>query len=223
MREEDKAPLDALLRARIFAHSLLFLSLILKSSFAFADDCAWGDRIVGHPPGVVWQFVVYPDVVRVEGTGTRWNDALASTEFQLQLERHDEAARKGKLYKAAIALIYKQFGPRPRPLKVVLAVGTSKSEFEVQERPYSGGGSSRTRVDLSPLAPALVDAIRRGRDASLTIFVGDKEHFVQAYASWLQPKFQLMEGQMERIFGLTDAKKCKLPEQTPYQRMGPFL
>lgn len=223
MRKEDKVPLDALLRARIFAHSLLFLSLILKSSFAFADDCAWGDRIVGHPPGVVWQFAVYPDVVRVEGTGTKWSDALASTEFQLQLERHDESARKGKLYKAAIALTYKQLSPRPRSLKAVLTVGTTKSEFQVQERPYSGGGSSRGRIDLSPLAPTLLDAIRRGRDASLTLFVGETEYLGQAYDRWLQPKIQLMESQMEKIFGLTDAKKCKLPEQTPYQRMGPFL
>lgn len=203
--------------------SVIVLFLFAVPAALAQDDCAWGDRVPGYPPGAVWQFVVQPDVARVEGTGTTRSDSIDSAQIQFQLERHDESARKGKLYRVAMALTYKLFGPRPRPLKAVLTVGTSKMEFVVQEAPYTGGGSSRGRIDLSPLAPDLLNAIRQGRDATVTIFDGDKEYLGQAYGSWLQPKFQLVENKMETIFGLTDAKKCKLPNETPYQRLGPFL
>lgn len=191
---------------------------------AFAQEgCAWGDRVPGYPPGVVWQFLVQPDIAFAEGTGITHSDTIDSAQIQFRLERNNESARKGKLYRVAMALNYKQFGPRPRSLKAMLTVGTSKSEFAVQEAPYTGGGSSRGRVDLSPLAPDLLNAIRGGRDATVTIYDGDKEYLGQAYGSWLQPKFELMESKMESIFGLTDANKCKLPAEPPYQRLGPFL
>lgn len=203
---------------------LAVLSALALLAPAFSQEgCAWGDRVPGYPPGVVWEFVVQPDVARVEGSGITRGDSIDSAQIQFQLERNNESARKGRLYRVAMALNYKQFGPRPRSLKAVLTVGTSTTEFVVQEAPYTGGGSSRGRIDLSPLAPDLLNAIRQGRDATVTIFAGDKEYLGQAYGSWLQPKFQLMENKMETIFGLTDAKKCKLPDETPYQRLGPFL
>lgn len=186
------------------------------------EDCAWGDRVPGYPPGVVWQFVVQPDVAFVEGSGITHGDSIVSAQIHFRLERYNESARKGKLYRVAMALNYKQDAPRPRSLKAVLTVGTTKTEFAVPEAPYTGGGS-RGRIDLSPLAPDLLDAIRQGRDATVIISDGDKEYLGQAFGSWLQPNFQLMENNMETIFGLTDATKCKLPAETPYERMGPLL
>ena len=95
------------------------------------------------------------------------------------------------------------------------------TEFVLEEKRYSGGPGGR--IDLSALALGLLEAIRQGHEATLKIFHEDKVYIEQVYGSWLQPKFQLLESNLQTIFSHTDAKKCAASDKTPYQRIGPFL
>lgn len=176
------------------------------------QECAFGqydgerDYTVEGVP-YYWLVHVFAGVARATGVAAvngYGSSTKANTFFEI--DRGDAAARKSKTYKSFIDINYFGEAPPPRSLKAKLDIGGSAHEFAVEEKAKDGSTST---IDLAPLYPALIDAIRKGELAHLTILDGDKK-FIEQYfrGASLKIRFVWMEGEMDRIFAAADAGTC---------------
>lgn len=200
------------------------VALCVCVSAAAAQECAWGQRDGGSSGYTFeglpdhWTYQVFENVARATGMATLYgSNNSANTLFEIS--RKDAAARKDKAYRTFVEISYFPTPPPPRSLKATLEIGGSTSEFTVDDKEGSNGARA---IDLAPLYPKLIGAIRNGEVAHLTIFDGDKK-FIEQYFNGkaMKSRFDLMEGYMEGIFAIADAGKCPdAPEHAPISGKG---
>jgi hypothetical protein len=206
---------------------MTFVRTILGAIFVFtlaasaaAQECTFGqyDGERGYTYREVpyyWLVHVFTGVARATGVATvSGYGASTKANTFFEIGRGDAAARKSKTYKSFITIDYFPEAPPPRSLKAKLDIGGSTHEFAVEEKAKD---RSTSTIDLAPLYPALIAAIRKGELAHLTILDRDKT-FIEQYfrGTSLKIRFVWMEGEMERIFAAADAGNCpEAPKHAP--------
>jgi hypothetical protein len=204
------------------------LALFALIGTAAAQECAEGffdgERDATHE-GVpyYWLFHILRDVARVTGVAAVNGYGTSSrAETIFEIARSDAAARAGKTYKSAIVIHYFPEAPQPRTLKAKLEIGGTAKEFAVEEKVKN---ASTGTIDLAPLSPALIGAIRSGELAHLTIFDGDKK-FIEQYfrGGSMKTKLAWTDAAMDEIFAKADAGNCpSAPAPAPGGGAGPIL
>lgn len=179
---------------------------------AAAEECAFGE-VDGDRGSTFndlpyyWVFNVFANRARVYGVAKVYglsDGSTANTVFEI--DRADSAARKGRTYRSFVEINYWPKALPPRALKAKLDIGGSATEFAVQEKARD---NSTNTIDLTPLYPALIGAIRKGDLVHLTIFDGDKKFIEQNFrGATMTKRFGWMERDMDRIFAQADAGKC---------------
>ncbi|MGE0854773.1 MAG: hypothetical protein AB7L18_01640, partial [Hyphomicrobiaceae bacterium] len=190
------------------------------TNLAAAQECEFSVH-VGDRGGALnsvpfyWLLHVFQNDARASGVAAVSGFGSHTTaDTYLEISRRDGAARKRKAYTSFVEVKYFA-APPPRKLKAKLEIGGSMLEFAIEEKAHSG---NTRRIDLAPLYPSLIDAIRKGNLAHMTIFDGDKK-FIEQYVGGpsMKVRFGWMEEEMERIFAAADAGKCNgsAPSKTP--------
>lgn len=198
--------------SRLIGAAMAFF-MLSGAAVAQEQECAFGESegdrgstFNGLP--YFWVFNAFADSARAFGAPKIYGVGVYSTANTVfELSRRDSAARKSKTYRSFIDINYSLVPPPPpRPLKAVLEIGGSANAFTVQERTND---ASTTTIDLTPLYPTLIDAIRKGSMVHLTILDGDKK-FIEQYfiGASMKKRFDWMESAMQEIFAKADAGKC---------------
>lgn len=192
--------------------------LFVFSGAAVAQECAFGESdgergATFKDLPYYWVFNVFANRVRVYGVAKVYGygeNTTANTVFEIA--RSDGAARNSKTYRSFVEINYFPEAPPPRPLKARLNIGGSVTELAVEEKTKD---VLTKAIDLTPLYPALIGAIRKGELVHLTIFDGDKK-FIEQYfmGASMKKRFDWMEAAMQEIFATADAGKCP-DEPTP--------
>jgi hypothetical protein len=188
------------------------LALFALIGTAAAQECAEGffdgERDATHE-GVpyYWLFHIVRDVARVTGVAAV-NGYGASTKANtyFEIDRSDASARASKAYRNFIVIDYFGHEPQPRALKAKLEIAGTAKEFAVAEKVKN---ASTGTIDLAPLYPALIGAIRKGELVHLTVFDGDKK-FIEQYfrGGSMKTKLAWTDAAMDEIFAKADAGNC---------------
>lgn len=204
----------------LFRSILRAVFVFMLAASAGAEECAFGESdgergATFKDLPYYWVFNVFADKARVYGVAKVYglsNGSTVNTVFEI--DRSDGAARKGRTYRSFTEINYWPKALPPRALKATLDIGGSTSEFAVQEKAKD---SSTNTIDLTPLYPSLIGAIRKGELVHLTILDGDKK-FIEQYfmGKSMTKRFDWMEAAMQEIFATADAGKCPVaPQQAP--------